>query len=174
MINLEERQKQLNEYTASLKGKTLEELEAIESQLIADADANDQKVSKLEFDMPKDNYQVVAEGIRMLLNKQTVQWQYTLGMVGMYDFWNPTKIAKKIPFAQLDSILRTLGNMQFTGYEEWAAVVAINKYFEPLHSGYVEATDVTYFIASKHQAVMQAMEAIKTASETKSTDEQAA
>ena len=99
MINLEERQKQLTEYAESLKGKTLDELEKIESELIAEADENDQTVSKLEFDLPKDNYKVVAEGIRMLLNKQTVQWQYTLGLVGLYDFWNPEKRAKKIPFA---------------------------------------------------------------------------
>ena len=153
----------LKEYAESLNGKTFEELEKIESELIAEADANDQKVSKTEFDLPKENYKEVAEGIRMLLNKQTVQWQYTLGLVGLYDFWNPEKKAKKIPYAQLDAILRTLGQMQFTGYTEWAAVVAINKYFEPLHNAYVDATEKTYDIASKHQAVMQRMEDIKKA-----------
>lgn len=161
MVNIEEKQKMLKEFEESIKGKTLEELEKLESQLIAEADENDQKVSKLEFDLPKDNYKEVAEGIRMLLNKQTVQWQYTLGLVGLYDFWNPEKKSKKIPFAQLDAILRTLGQMQFTGYNEWAAVVAINKYFEPLHNGYVEATEATYDIASKHQIVMQAMDNLK-------------
>ena len=40
MINLEERQKQLTEYAESLKGKTLDELEKIESELIAEADEN--------------------------------------------------------------------------------------------------------------------------------------
>ena len=92
---------------------------------------------------------------------ETVQWQYTLGLVGLYDFWNPEKKSKKIPYAQLDAILRTLGQMQFTGYTEWAAVVAINKYFEPLHNAYVDATEKTYDIASKHQAVMQKMEEIQ-------------
>ena len=161
MVNKEEKQKMLEEFEASLEGKTLEELEKIESLLIADADANDQKVSKLEFDLPKENYKEVAEGIRMLLNKQTVQWQYTLGLVGLYDFWNPEKRAKKIPFAQLDAILRTLGQMQFTGYNEWAAVVAINKYFEPLHNGYVDATEATYDIASKHNIVMEKIDKLK-------------
>ena len=161
MVNIEEKQKMLKEFEASLEGKTLEELEKIESLLIADADANDQKVSKLEFDLPKENYKEVAEGIRMLLNKQTVQWQYTLGLVGLYDFWNPEKRAKKIPFAQLDAILRTLGQMQFTGYNEWAAVVAINKYFEPLHNGYVDATEATYDIASKHNIVIDKIDKLK-------------
>lgn len=161
MVNIEEKQRMLKEFEESIKGKTLEELEKLESQLIAEADENDQKVSKLEFDLPKDNYKEVAEGIRMLLNKQTVQWQYTLGLVGLYDFWTPEKRPKKIPFAQLDAILRTLGQMQFTGYNEWVAVVAINKYFEPLHNDYVAATETTYDIASKHQIVMQAMDNIK-------------
>ena len=156
----------LKEYEDSLKGKTLEELEKIESELIAEADANDQKVSKTEFDLPKENYKEVAEAIRMLLNKQTVQWQYTLGLVGLYDFWNPEKKSKKIPYAQLDAILRTLGQMQFTGYNEWAAVVAINKYFEPLHNDYAAATETTYDIASKHQIVMQAMDKIKNPEQT--------
>lgn len=161
MVSIEEKQKMLKEYEESIQGKTLEELEKIESELIAEADENDQKVSKLEFELPKENYKVVAEGIRMLLNKQTVQWQYTLGLVGLYDFWNPEKCSKKIPFAQLDAILRTLGNMQFTGYNEWCAVVAINKYFEPLHNDYVEATEKTYDIASKHQIVMKKMDDFK-------------
>ncbi len=162
-MNLEEKQKMLKDYENSLNSKTFEELEKIESQLIAEADENDQKVSKTEFDLPKENYKEVAMSIRKLLNKQTVQWQYTLGLVGLYDFWNPEKKSKKIPYAQLDAILRTLGGMQFTGYEEWAAVVAINKYFEPLHNAYVDATEKTYDIASKHQAVMQKMEDIKKA-----------
>ena len=164
-MNIEEKQKMLKEFEESVKGKSLEELEKLESELIAQADENDQKVSKLEFDLPKENYKEVAEGIRMLLNKQTVQWQYTLGLVGIYDFWNPEKKAKTIPFAQLDAVLRTLGQMQFTGYNEWAAVVAINKFFEPLHNDYVEATESTYDIASKHQIVMKAMDDIKNPSE---------
>ena len=160
-MNIEEKQRMLKEYAESLNGKTFEELEKIESELIAEADDNDQKVSKTEFDLPKENYKEVAEGIRMLLNKQTVQWQYTLGLVALYDFWNPEKKADKIPYAQLDAVLHTLGQMQFTGYEEWAAVVAINKYFEPLHKAYVDVTEKTYDIASKHQSVMQAMDRLK-------------
>ena len=160
-MNIEEKQKMLKEFEDSLKGKSLKELEKIESELIAEADENDSIISKKEFDLPKENYKEVAECIRMFLNKQTVQWQYTLGLVGLYDFWNPEKKAKKIPYAQLDAILRTLGQMQFTGYNEWAAVVAINKFFEPLHNDYVEATESTYDIASKHQIVMKAMDDIK-------------
>ena len=160
-MDIQEKQKMLKEYDESLKGKTLEELEKIEADLIVDADENDKVISETSFDLPSENYEVIAKGIRQLLNKQTVQWQYTLGLVALYDFWNPEKKADKIPYAQLDAVLRTLGQMQFTGYEEWAAVVAINKYFEPLHKAYVDATEKTYDIASKHQSVMQAMDKLK-------------
>lgn len=170
-MNIEEKQKMLKEYEDSLTGKTKEELEKIEAELIGDADENDVRVSKLEFDLPKENYKEVAEGIRMLLNKQTVQWQYTLGLVGLYDFWNPEKKAKKIPYAQLDAILRTLGQMQFTGYAEWSAVVAINKYFEPLHNAYVDATEATYDIASKHDIVIRKIEELNKPAENNSNKE---
>lgn len=160
-MNIEEKQKMLKDYEESMKGKTLEELEKIESELIAEADENDQVVSKTEFDLPKENYATVAQAIRMFLNKQTVQWQYTLGLVSLYEFWNPEKKADKIPYAHLDAVLRTLGQLQFTGYDEWAAVVAVNKYFEPLHTAYVDTTEKTYDIASKHQIVMDLMEKIK-------------
>ena len=170
-MNIEEKQKFLKEYEASLEGKTLEELQNLEAEVIADAEANDERVSKLEFDLPKENYKAVAEGIRMLLNKQTVQWQYTLGLVGMYDFWNPEKKSKKIPYAQLDGVLRTLGTLQFTGYEEWSAVVAINKYFEPLHNAYVDATEATYDIASKHDIIIRKMEAFNKKDESEQTED---
>lgn len=160
-MDIEKKQKMLKDYEIEMSKKTLKELEKIESKLIAEADANDQEVSKLEFDLPKENYEVVANAIRMFLNKETVQWQYTLALVGLYDFWDPKKEPTKIPYAHLDAILRKLGQMQFTGYDEWAAVVAVNKYFEPLHNAYVDATEKTYDIASKHQIVMDAMDKIK-------------
>ena len=108
-----------------------------------------------------------VEAIRKLLNKQTVQWQYTLGLVGLYDFWNPEKKPKKIPYAQLDAILRTLGQTQFTGYEEWSACVAINKFFEPLHTNYVDATESTYDIASKHDIVIRKIEELSKPTDVK-------
>ena len=72
----------------------------------------------------------------------------------MYDFWNPQERAANITYPMLDSTLRTLGEMQFTGYNEWAAVVVINKYFEKLRQGYVDATEKIYDIAAQHSAII--------------------
>lgn len=144
------------DFKKTLDGKSLEELKKIEQKVIAECDAIDKEVTETSFDMPTENYAEVAKSIKHFLDKQTVQWQYTLGMVAMYDFWKD-ECPKKIPYAQLDSVLRTIGNMQFTGYEEWAMVVAINKYCEPLRAKYTEITQRVYDAASKHQMVMEAL-----------------
>jgi hypothetical protein len=143
-------------FKASLEGKSLEELKAIEQEIIVEADVVNKEIVDTVFDLPAENYAEVAEAIRYFLNKQQVQWQYTLGMVGMYDFWAEEK-PDTIPFPQLDSVLRALGGMQFTGYSEWARVIAINKYFEPLREKYSEITKKAYDVADKHQLVMEAL-----------------
>lgn len=150
-------EKELQEYKKSLEGKTKEELEAIEQELVKEAEATDKEVATTEYELPTENYPVVAEAVRYLLNKQSVQWQYSLAMVSMYDFWGEEP-AKTIPYAQLDTILRTLGGMQFTGYEEWAMVVAVNKFFEPLREKYMETTSRIYDVATKHNMVMEMLD----------------
>lgn len=144
----------MNEFKTQLDGMTVEELKELEQTIIKEADEVDKEIVSKNFDMPEDNYPVVAEAVRYFLNKQQVQWQYTLGMVAMYDFWADERPAT-IPFPQLDSVLRALGSMQFTGYDEWARVIAINKYFEPLRNEYAEITERAYTVAEKHQLVME-------------------
>jgi hypothetical protein len=146
----------MEDFKKSLEGKTVEELKKIEQDVIAECEKIDDEVSKTEFDMPQENYSEVAEAVKHFLNEQTVQWQYTLGMIAMYDFWTD-ECPKTIPYAQLDSILRTIGSLQFKGYENWCRVVVINKYFEPLREKYVELTQKVYDAASKHQVVMEAL-----------------
>ena len=156
-MTIEERQKIISDFEHSFKGKSLDELKKIEEKLVEEADKIDKEVTSQEFDLAEENYEIVARNIRMFLDTQTVQWQYTLGMVGMYDFWDPENKPATIPYPQLDGILRTLGSMQFTGYEQWAAVIAINKYFEPLHEAYEKATERIIIIGAKHNALMDEM-----------------
>lgn len=152
-----EKKKQLAAFEESLKGLSLEELKAKEDEIVKLADENDKALATKEFKLSKDNYKVVADGIRKLLNKQTVEWRFTLGMVSMYDFWNPESFPTVVTYPMLDATLRTLGEMKFTGYDEWAIVVAVNKYFESLHAEYESATEKIYDIASQHNAIIDAM-----------------
>lgn len=144
------------EYVKSLEGKTKEELEAMEKELIEKMEANDQDVSKVLFDMPEENYAEAAEAIRYFLNKNKVQWQYTLGLVTLYEFWQAEK-PTKINYPTLDATLRNLGGMEFSGYDEWKKVCMMNEYFAPLREGYVKFTEKTYLLAEEHNAIMDAM-----------------
>ena len=148
---------ELKAFEQSLEVKTLEELQALEQEIVKEAEEADKEVSSKEFKLDKKNYQTVAQGIRDLLNKKTVQWQFTLGMVAMYDFWDPEKNPGKVLYPMLDGTLRALGDATFTGYEEWASVVAINKYFEGIRQEYIDTTEKVYDIAAKHNAVIDAM-----------------
>lgn len=72
----------------------------------------------------------------------------------MYEFWDEDKRPKEVNYPTLDGTLRTLGSLTFTGYEEWKAVLTINDYFEDIREKYVEATNVIYLNAEKHNVVM--------------------
>ena len=146
--------KELKEYEATLKPMSADELRNLEKEIIDEAEKVDKEVSAVEFDLPSENWKAVAEAIRMMLNKKTIEWRFTLSFVSMYDFWNPEKFPKKVPYPMLDATLNTLGELQFTGYSEWAAVVAVNKYFEKVRDSYVEIKEKIFDIAAKHNAIM--------------------
>ena len=150
----EEKIKQIDDFKKKVKDMDVDALKALEQEIIKEAENLDKETSNLEFDMPKENYKEVAQGIRMILDKKTVEWRFTLGMLSMYDFWNPQERQSKITYPMLDSTLRTIGEMRFTGYNEWAAVVAINKYMEGLREKYVDATEKIYDTAAKHNVVL--------------------
>lgn len=156
-MNTQEKQKFLQEYAESLKGKSLDELKKIEQEVIAEAEAVDAEVNAKEFALPEEGYGELSVNIRSLLDKQTVQWQYTPALVAMYEFWDPKKKPETVPYAMLDSTLRNLGQLSFTGYGEAKAVVNINAYFEPIREDYANTTEKIYDVASKHNTVMDAM-----------------
>lgn len=149
---------EIKDFEKSLVGKTLEELQELEKTIVEEADAADKEVAEKTFDLPEEGYKPLALAIRNLLNKKTVQWQFTLGLVVMYDFWDPEKKPEKVSYPILDGTLRTLGEQSFTGYEEWAQVVVINKYFEPIRDEYINVTEKVYDIASKHNAIIDAIQ----------------
>lgn len=157
-MDIKKKQEQLRQLSAELKKLTVDELKAREQEVIKKADDNDKRIAELKFDLPKENYKIVATAIQKCLNKKTVEWQFTLGLLSMYEFWNPDEFPKKIGYPMLDSTLRTLGELQFTGYEEWAMVVAMNKYFEALHQAYEEATETIYDIANEHNAIIDELQ----------------
>lgn len=151
--------KELEDYRQNLSSKTLDELHKIEDELIEEMDKIDEEVSKEEYDLPEaDNYKEVAAGIQKLLAKQTISWEYTLGQLTLYNFWDPENKPKKINYPTLDGTLRQLGGLQFTGPEEWESVIKINDYFKELHQQYINTTEKVYDAAAKHNLIQQELE----------------
>ena len=149
-----EKQKELDEFKKKCQSMTREQLEELEQEYIKKADEIDKETAAAMFELPTENYKKVATSIRMFLDKQTIQWQYTLGMKVLYEYWNPDVQPKEINYPTLDSTLRTIGELQFTGYDEWCAVVDINKFMEPLRDKYVEVTEKVYDVAAHHNIIM--------------------
>lgn len=158
-MNNEEKVKQLNEFTVKLETMTLAELEAIEAEVIKECDEANAEAAKVEFELPSKGYKEAAEAMRYFLNKQSVRWEYTMGLLTMYETWAEKK-PKKVNFPTVDSTLRLLGDMQFTGYEEWKKVNVINAYFAPIREEYIKVTEHVYYLAAKHNAIMDKLDKI--------------
>lgn len=143
-----------DEFVKSLEGLDEKALREMEQKVIEESDKFQKNLNTTMFALPSKDYENVAKAIHKLLDKQTSQWQYTLGLVTMYEFWDEKKRPKEVNYPTLDGTLRTLGALSFTGYDEWKAVITINDYFEPMHKKYVDLTNEIYFNAEKHNAVM--------------------
>ena len=154
----EEFKKAQDEFKKQIQGKSQKELEALEQEIIKEAEEEDQGLAKAMVKLPKvKNYKEVAEAIRYFIDKQTVQWQYAQAMDAIYKFWNPDKAPKEIAYPVLHQTLTDLGSMQFTGHDEWAKVIAINNYFEPLREEYIKLASRPYEVANRHDMVMSAL-----------------
>lgn len=143
-----------DEFVKSLEGLDEKALREMEQKVIEESDEFQKNLNTTMFALPSKDYENVAKAIHKLLDKQTSQWQYTLGLVTMYEFWDENKRPKEVNYPTLDGTLRTLGALSFTGYDEWKAVITINDYFEPMRKKYVDLTNEIYFNAEKHNAVM--------------------
>ena len=154
------KQKALEDFKKKCDKMSRKQLEELEQEYIAKAEEMDKETAEKMFKLPEENYAAVAEGIRMFLDKQTIGWQYTLGMKVLYEYWNPEVQPEEINYPTLDSTLRTLGELQFTGYKEWCAVVDINKFMEPLREEYIAVTEKVYEIAAYHNIIMDALKLV--------------
>ena len=161
------KQKELEEYKKLIDSKSLEEVLEIEKGVINEANELNTKIAKHQFKLPTKGYKEVAEAIRYFLNKQSVTWQYTVGLITMYDFWDPKTRPVNVLYPMFDGTLRTLGEMKFEGYDEWKKVVAINKYFEDLRDEYSVLTEQIWDNASKHNIILDRLQILDPASANK-------
>lgn len=152
------KQQEMDEFKKSIEVLNLEDLQAKEQEIIKEADDLNKEISEYQFKISAKGYKEAAEAIRYFLEKQEVQWQYTVGLITMYEFWNPTKNPKQVSYPMFDGTVRTLGEMKFKGYKEWKYVVEINEYFKDVRDEYAELTEKIWDNATKHNIILERLE----------------
>jgi len=152
------KQQEMDAYKKSIESLSLEELQAKEQEVIKEADDINKKISEYQFKISSKGYKEVAEDIRYFLDKREVEWQYTVGLITMYEFWNPAKVQKQVSYPMFDATVRMLGEMKFKGYKEWKFVVQINDYFKDVRDEYAELTEKIWDNATQHNIILERME----------------
>ena len=66
----------------------------------------------------------------------------------------------------LDTVLRLLGSLEYTGYTEWKMVTTINDYFTPIAADYRDVTDEIYDVAERYALVDSQLKMFETVPET--------
>ena len=151
MMTPEERVKARSEFKASLANMTKDELDALMAKLTEESKETDSKVANLNYTLENKGQKAAWDAIKTFLDKQSVKWNYTLGLINLYEFFDKTQ--KEISFAMLDTVLRLLGSLEYTGYTEWKMVTTINDYFTPIAADYRDVTDQIYDVAERYALV---------------------
>lgn len=160
-MTVEERVKARSEFKESLQSKTKEELETLLNELLEESKNLNKEVSETTYDLPVAKQKAVFDNINYFIDKQSVKWNYALGIITIYEFFD--KKQTQITYALLDTTLRMLGSLEFKGYAEWKKVVAINDYFSGIAESYREITDRILDSAERYSMVEQQLELWKSA-----------
>lgn len=147
----EERIKELSDFKKSLTEMTEEQLRELAAKLVEESKELDARVSQTEYTLPSKGQKDAFEAIKYFLNTQKVKWNYALGIITIYEYFDQAQ--KTITFAMLDTVLRLLGSLEFTGYDEWKKVSLVNDYFTPVAQDYRDLTDEIYNIGERYAAV---------------------
>ena len=147
----EERIKAQSDFKKTLVDMTEEQLNALAATLIEESKTLDETVSKTEYKLPTKGQKDAFEAIKYFLNTQKVKWNYALGIITLYEYFDQAQ--KTITFAMLDTVLRLLGSLEYTGYDEWKKVSLVNDYFTPVAVDYRELTDKIYDLGERYAAV---------------------
>lgn len=166
------------QFTESLKEvDDVEKLHKLEEDIIKDIDANNERLAAVKYPLPEQTTfrgqvftRAKASGfVADLLNAQEVGWQMTLGLFDVIDFWKKIASEKsdttEIPYQIYDATLRFLGQQKYRGYEMFKKVLVVSGLFADARDLYLNDLTYTYYLANKHNAIIEregAIEALNT------------
>lgn len=149
------------------KVATIEEAAAIEAELIKTINEYDHSLDSRKYPLPEKctwdgkTYKrgEVASRIMHFLNKNTVEWQYTLGLYQTYKLWSQTP--EEIHYRHYDSTLRLLNQVKFTGNQEWTDILIVNEFMSACHQAYTADTAWYLFLSEIHSALISRADSLK-------------
>ena len=170
----EEYDKKVAEFTESLKQiDDIDKLKEMEQDVIKEIDANGEETAKKKYKLPEQttfrgttyNRSKVGGYVGDLLDGQEVNWQMTLGLFDIIDFWkkvaNDKNNVSEIPYQLYDATLRFLGQRTYKGYETIRKVLVVSSIFSESRDEYLSDLSLTYFLANKHNAILTRMDEIE-------------
>lgn len=154
-------------YNEELAGMTREQLNEEEKNLMEVFKDNDERIAGVEYELPDEieydgrklKRNEITAKIVGFLNRIEVQFQATLGLYQCIRFWK-TRGSGKIPYGAFDSTLRMLGTLKFKGEQDCFDILVTNNWFTAAHDSYSRDNIWTQYLHAKHNAIMQALEAL--------------
>lgn len=143
-----------------------------EKDLMLLMDENDARLKTVEYDVADSctfdnqafNRKTVTDYIADFVGTMEVEWSYALGLYELVKLWK-NKDLEKIQYHAYDSTLRILGQCKFKGFENWKKIMVVNAFLSTCHDEYVRDTSYMIYLNSLHNALLDAMDKIKKASE---------
>jgi hypothetical protein len=150
-----------------LESNTIDELKELEKEILEEQDKFNDYVKTIEYEIPRDltwdntkySRNEIYSKIIYFLNKNEVQFAYTLGLYELIKFWKNFS-NDKISYGAFDSTLRLLEQVKFKGFEEYRDILAINEFFKPMHEGYTIDISRSIYLAQVHNEIISRMELI--------------
>lgn len=161
-------QSEVDAYKKEIEGiNDADALKEKEKEIIAEMDKFDEYIKSRTYPVPNgvdfegEHYSrsEVSGEIIYFINKNEVQWQYTLGLYQLCRFWKNTS-NEVITYGQLDSTLRILEQQKFRGFDEWRNILLVNEYMKALHEDYTKDLAVQIALSQKHNSILERMDLI--------------
>lgn len=147
-------------YKAVVETMSVEEAKTAEQELIKAMEEYDKYLTETMYELPQSvafddkNYSRnrVGEMICYFIEKQEVDWQYTLGLYQMSKLWRG--IGSQVGYKEYDSTLRVLGQIKYKGSSEWRDIMIVNEFLRNAHDEYTIDTSYMIYLSKLHNELI--------------------
>ena len=147
-------------FSESLQGKTKEELEKLEADIVQQMDDYDAYLCEVKYKLPESvtfddkNYTRadVARKIVYFIGRMEADFRVTLGLYELCKIWKGD--IKEVGYKIYDSTLSTLGTLKYRGYDEWKDILIIHNYMSLCHESYMKDLAWSIYLSTLHNSIL--------------------